>query len=153
MLLDDEKKFATEFVKSLNDGDILFDDGDESREMYVVVEGEIVVTKKTSHGYVELAILKKGNFVGEMALLESLPRSARAIARGPTRLLALHPGGFLLKVRRDPTFAFEMLQKLSARIRSTNDRLMLAISSGNVKTEQIKEIISATEFSGKKAST
>ena len=57
----------------------------------------------------QLAVLGPGEFFGEMSLLESLPRSATVRVRGATRLLCIQPGGFLLRIRRDPTFAFELL--------------------------------------------
>ena len=51
-------------MREFGDGDLIFMEGDESREMYVVVEGEVVVTKKALKGEVCLARLHKGDFVG-----------------------------------------------------------------------------------------
>src|SRR5215207_2776836 len=96
--LEEHMKFAQESNRILNDGDLIFMEGDDSREMYVVVEGEVIVSKKSNKGDIILAVLRKGDFVGEMSLLESLPRSATARARGTTKLLAIQPGGFLLKI-------------------------------------------------------
>lgn len=146
----ENQKFAQEANREFNDGDLIFMEGDDSREMYVVVEGEVVVTKKSVRGEVTLAVLKKGDFVGEMSLLESLPRSATARARGKTRLLAIHPGGFLLKIRRDPTFAFEMLQTLSKRIRMTNDNLMRELNREGSSADSLKAIIHGSEYLGSK---
>ena len=146
MLLDEEKKFANEFVRELEDGEVLFSEGDESREMYVVKAGQIIVTKKSKDSEVVLATLRKGDFVGDMALLESLPRSATARAKGHAKLLALQPGGFLLKIRRDPTFAFEMLQKLSARLRLTNQKLLHLLDNGQVTSESVRKIVEGSEF-------
>lgn len=146
MLNLDDKKFAQEATREFQDGDTIFREGDDSREMYVVAAGEVAVSKSSKKGDVVLAVLRKGDFVGEMSLLESLPRSATARARGPTRLLVIHPGGFLLKIRRDPTFAFEMLQSLSRRIRVTNDKMLEELTRENVKTEQIQAIIQGTEY-------
>ena len=144
--LEEHQKFAQESTRELADGDVIFMEGDDSREMYVVVEGEVVVSKKSSKGEVTLATMKKGDFVGEMSLLESLPRSATARAKGTTKLLAIHPGGFLLKIRRDPTFAFEMLQSLSRRIRLTNDNLMKELNRAGSTTDTLKAIIQGSEF-------
>lgn len=142
-----KERFAEESVREFNDGDLIFMEGDDSREMYVVVEGEVSVSKRSKAGDILLATLKKGDFVGEMSLLESLPRSATARAHGKTRLLAIQPGGFLLKIRRDPTFAFEMLQALSRRIRVTNDTLMRELDKGS-STEHLRAILQGSEFSG-----
>ena len=55
-----------------------------------------------------------------MSLLESLPREADATAVTDTELLVITQGGLLVRLRRDPTFAVEMLHKLSGRVRSLN---------------------------------
>ncbi len=148
--LEDMLKFAHQSNREFNDGDLIFEEGDDSREMYVVVDGEVIVTKRSSAREITLATLRKGDIVGEMSLLESLPRSATARARGTTRLLAIQPGGFLLKIRRDPTFAFEMLQTLSRRIRVTNDNLMNELNRGASTTASLREIIQGSEFSSGK---
>lgn len=139
----EDKKFAQEAVRVYEDGEVIFREGEDSREMYVVKEGEVVVMKDSKRGEITLATLRKGDFVGEMSLLESLPRSATARAKGKTKLLAIHPGGFLLKIRRDPTFAFEMMQALSRRIRVTNENLMRELNS-----EAAGRIIANSEFDG-----
>lgn len=141
-----ETKFSHEHIRTFEDGDLIFMEGDDSREMYVVVQGEVVVTKNSDSGQVRLATLHKGDFVGEMSLLESLPRSATARAKGATKLLAIQPGGFLLKIRRDPTFAFEMLQSLSKRIRVTNENLMKELNRKGSTHESLKAVIEGAEF-------
>ncbi len=141
-----ETKFSHEHSRSFDDGDLIFMEGDDSREMYIVVLGEVVVTKASGKSEVTLATLHKGDFVGEMSLLESLPRSATARAKGKTKLLAIQPGGFLLKIRRDPTFAFEMLQSLSKRIRVTNENLMRELGRVGSTTESLKAVLEGVEF-------
>jgi CRP/FNR family cyclic AMP-dependent transcriptional regulator len=148
--IDDHLKFAHESIREFASGDTIFREGDDSREMFIVVSGEVVVSKRSGQKDVTLAQLKKGDFVGEMSLLESLPRSATAKASGPTKLLAIYPGGFLLKIRRDPTFAFEMLQTLSRRIRITNDNLMKELNHGASTTESIRAVLVQAEFQEKK---
>lgn len=140
------ERFADEYVLEFQDGETIFKEGDEGREMYIVQKGEVDVVKQGAWGEVLLAVLRQGDFVGEMALLESMPRSATANAKGHTRLLVLQPGGFLLKIRRDPTLAFEMLQHLSRRIRTINDRLLEALNQG-ASAETMKKIVGAAEYS------
>jgi CRP-like cAMP-binding protein len=78
---------------------------------------------------VRLAVLGRGSFFGEMSLLEGLPRSATARAIGPTSLLVLRSGSLLLQIRRDPTFAFELLQQMSHRIRQLNEKLVFKVAT------------------------
>ena len=129
-----------ENVRTYEDGECIFREGDETKHMFVVQAGEVVVSKSSAEGKVVLATLKRGEFLGEMSLLESLPRHADAHAKGKTRLLVIQPGGFLLKIRRDPTFAFELLQALSKRIRVTNEKLLARVAGGALERE-IKKIL------------
>lgn len=116
-------------VQSFEDGEIVVREGEKSREMFIVRSGRVQIVKEVDGREVELAILDRGSFFGEMALLEGLPRSAAARALGTTELLVLRPGSLLVQIRRDPTFAFELLQQMSRRIRRLNDSLMLAMAS------------------------
>lgn len=140
-----QEKFSSDSVRTFEAGDIIFREGEDSREMFVVLEGQIEIVKISPRGDVKLATLSRGEFLGEMSLLESLPRSATARAVNKVKLLAIHPGGFLLKIRRDPTFAFEIMQTLSRRIRVTNETLINAMSRGE-NPDNIRKIIQGAEF-------
>lgn len=133
--------FRQESVLEFSDGEVIFRDGEMSQEMYIIQQGKVEITKTTPKGELTLATLERGDFLGEMSLLENLPRSANAIAKGKTKLLCLQGGGFLLKIRRDPTFAFEMMHALSRRIRLTNDRLLAAVESGETDLENLRKIL------------
>jgi CRP-like cAMP-binding protein len=112
-----------ELERTFTDGEVIFKEGDESREMFIVREGQVAISKRLGTEEVILARRGRGEFFGEMALLESLPRMGTARAVGRVRLLVLHSGGFLQKVRRDPAFAFELLQRLSGRFRQLNEQV------------------------------
>ncbi|HWD71364.1 MAG TPA: cyclic nucleotide-binding domain-containing protein [Actinomycetota bacterium] len=109
---------------SFDDGSYLFREGESGTEMFVIQEGTIEVTKQAGTQEIHLATLGRGDFLGEMSLLEGLPRDASARAVGPTRVLAIGQGGLLMRIRRDPTFALELLNCLSARVRELNAQVM-----------------------------
>ena len=69
-------------------GDVVFGEGDESAEMFIVQEGKLAVTKQVAGREVFLATLERGDFFGEMPLLDSQPRHATCYALAPTKLLA-----------------------------------------------------------------
>jgi len=115
-------------VQKFEDGEVVVGEGDESREMFVIRSGRVEIVKEMGGQEVRLATLERGSFFGEMSLLEGLPRSATARALGPTELVILRPGSLLVQIRRDPTFAFEILQQMSRRVRELNDRLILAMA-------------------------
>ncbi len=115
---------AKELEREYADGDIIVEEGDHTRDMFVIQTGRVRITKKVGEREIELATLDRGDFFGEMSLLESLPRDATARAVGATSLLVISAGALLVRMRRDPTFAFEMLHRLSGRVRMLNARLV-----------------------------
>ena len=75
---------------ALAPGEALFAEGDPGEEAYVIAEGEIEIVKVSSGRDVLLAVRTSGDVIGETALLEMVPRSATARARGAAKLLAIH---------------------------------------------------------------
>jgi CRP-like cAMP-binding protein len=108
---------ALESERALADGEYVFRDGDAGGEMYVIRSGRVIISKRYAGSEIILGDLTKGDFFGEMSLLEGFPRDADARAVGDTSVLVIGSGGLLLRLRRDPSFAIEMLTKLSGRIR------------------------------------
>ena len=99
------------------------------------------ITKQVGEREVELATLERGDFFGEMSLLESLPRDATARAIGQTELLVISAGALLVRMRRDPTFAFEMLHRLSGRVRALNARLVELIAKSGLDRAEIEQLL------------
>ena len=132
-----------------DDGETVIAEGDTSREMFIIREGRAVVTKSVSGSDVFLATLERGDFFGEMSLLESLPRNATVRAIGRTRLVVLRAVDLLLKIRRDPTFAFEMLQRMSGRIRQLNQKVIDLLESERISRERVDKLMTAVEYSGR----
>ena len=138
-----EKRFAFEDTIHLKAGDYAFRENDDNRDLFIIQDGVIEIVKHTAQGEMKLTEFVKGEFFGDMALLQGGPRFASARAKINCRLLVLRPGGFLLKIRRDPTFAFEMLQQLSQRIKVSNDRLFTVIQKGGISKDAAQEIFDA----------
>lgn len=118
---------TAEFERDYADGEVICQEGESSSEMFVIQSGRVRITKATGKNDIDLALLEKGNFFGEMSVLEGLPRDASARAVGPTRVLVMSTGALLVRLRRDPTFAFELLRRLSGRVRTLNARLLDAL--------------------------
>lgn len=116
--------------------------------MFIIQQGEVAIIATINGVEKEIETRRRGEFFGEMALLESLPRSATAVARGDTRLLVIQCGGFLQKLRRDPTFAFEMLQRLSSRFRKVHQQLMTMMEERDRETSERQCAGMLIEFRG-----
>lgn len=136
-----ESKVAHEKTVQYDDGEMIFHEGENSRDLFIIQEGKVEIWKKSESGDIKLATFQRGEFFGDMALLQGGLRFAGAKASGNTTLLVLQPGGFLLKIRRDPTFAFEMLQALTYRIKISNERLFELIKKGNIPKDTVDQIL------------
>jgi len=91
--------------------------------MYVVVEGAIDVRI----GETVLETVEPGGMIGEMALIEHLPRSATAIAREDSKVSAVDRKRFLFLVQNHPFFALQVMEVLANRLRRMDDTLTKAL--------------------------
>ncbi len=121
---------TSELEREYEDGALICCEGEAKQEMFVIQSGQVRIFKQSGNRDVELAQLGKGDFFGEMSLLEGLPRDASAQAVGATRVLVMTAGALLVRLRRDPTFAFELLRRLSSRVRALNSRLLQSRHTG-----------------------
>jgi CRP-like cAMP-binding protein len=97
--------------------------GDDDVEMFIICDGRVEIARTVGDVRTVVATLGPTAFFGEMSLLESLPRDGDAVALTDVRALAISQGGLLMRLRRDPTFALEMLHSLSSRVRALNAEL------------------------------
>jgi len=110
--------------KDHKDGDIIFEENSVGREMYIVLTGKAIVIKERGDVETTLATLEEGDFFGEMSLFDNNPRSATVKALGDVKLLEINQKNFLKKISRDPSLAFRMLEKMSQRIRITDEKIL-----------------------------
>lgn len=89
--------------KLYNDGDVIVEEGSQSRTMYVIQSGKVKVVKKEGEMETTLAFLGEGDIFGEMSLFDASPRSATIVAVGEARILAIEHEGLLKKIKIDPT--------------------------------------------------
>src|SRR3954465_16057228 len=73
----------------LKEGEYVFREGDLGTEMYIINEGKVEILNEVGGEEQLLAVLEKGDFFGEMSVLEDLPRAATARAAPDVRLLQL----------------------------------------------------------------
>jgi CRP/FNR family cyclic AMP-dependent transcriptional regulator len=117
------KKVTRVFGKS----EVIFAEGSYGDEMYIVHSGAVHLIKRSAQGETLLGTIKRGEFFGEMALVDNAPRSVSAVAAADhTRLLALNRDKFLFLVSQQPAFALNVMHILCQRLRDMNERLMQA---------------------------
>jgi len=104
---------STDF-KTFKQGDVVFETGDLGDCMYVVKEGEISLFR----GDKELSTLGTGEIFGEMAIIDSQPRSASAIAKTDCQLIPINEKKFGFLVQQTPNFALFVMRVLAERLRT-----------------------------------
>ncbi|MBU1276915.1 MAG: cyclic nucleotide-binding domain-containing protein [Proteobacteria bacterium] len=105
-------------------GENIITEGGVGETMYLIVKGKVTVSQLGEDGCaVVLASLGEGEYVGEMALFEEVPRSATVTADGPVRLLELYKREFDETVREYPQVALQMCKELSRRLRNLHQKI------------------------------
>lgn len=113
-------------------GTTVFREGEQGDCLFIVMAGSVEVWKH--HGLPGANLLAEygpGRFFGEMALVDSLPRSATAVTTGPAELLSLSRGIFQGLVERFPRLALAVMRSLSAIVRESNDSFVADLNRRN----------------------
>ncbi len=133
--------------KHLEAGEVLFNEGDKGEIMYLIREGKIKITKGKGDEEKTLAVLKEGDFFGEMAIIDGSPRSAGAIAVTPVSLLVIDKESFKEKLRENPLIEY-VLETLTRRLRNADEQIRLL----TIKSEErrvLAHIITKAKETGK----
>jgi CRP-like cAMP-binding protein len=93
-------------------GNTIFDAGERAQHMYVVLEGEV----ELSRGGRVINTVGPGSLLGELALVGRHLRSARATARTDCRLAVVSERRFLFLVQQTPLFALHVMQVIAERL-------------------------------------
>ncbi|MBH8554541.1 Crp/Fnr family transcriptional regulator [Nostocaceae cyanobacterium CENA357] len=101
--------------------------------VYFVVSGWVKVRRTSGDDSVAIAILGRGDFFGEMAILDESPRSTDVIALSPVKLLSISRERFIQILFKDPQLHHRMLQLMVRRLRQINQRLQIRTSPPAVK--------------------
>ena len=100
-------------IRSYSAGEIIFEAGDRGGEMFLVLEGRVLIALQGA----EIDRLETGDIFGEMALVEERARSARATADSDTRLLCIDRDQFAELVKDSPNFGLKVMSVMSRRLR------------------------------------
>ena len=110
--------------------DVIFEEGSTGRELYVVLDGKIDIVKDSGGTRTTIVTLGKGEFFGEMAVIDGSSRSATAIAAAPhTRVMRINHARFVYLVSQQPAFALMIMDALSKRLRASNASQFKAANS------------------------
>jgi len=102
-----------EGVQEFQSGATVFEEGTTGDLMYVVLDGELEI--RTAAGFVDA--IGPGDIVGEMALIDSEPRSATLVAKSDCRIVPVDKKRFNFMVQETPFFALHVMKILADRLR------------------------------------
>jgi CRP-like cAMP-binding protein len=109
---------------SIHPGDLVFEEGSPGDALYVILDGDLEVTKRQGGQDSVLAVRGAGEFIGEMSLLEQAPRSASVRALRESRLLMISRAAFEMLLSCSPSAHLTMLRTVTSRLRSTESMLV-----------------------------
>ncbi len=110
--------------QNFKSGDVIFQEGERSDAAYLIISGNVQIVKGYDTGKPkELAVVGAGEYVGEMGVIDNLPRSASAVAQGRVVCTPVTPGEFMDMLRKNPDEAIDLLKILFERLRAANRRL------------------------------
>jgi CRP/FNR family cyclic AMP-dependent transcriptional regulator len=135
---DDAAHELCELLETLDckSGAVLFRAGDAGDAMYLIEEGKVRICVRAKDGHeMTLTEFNRGDFFGEMVLLDGRRRSADAQVAENARLAVLSREHFLSFVRTNPNVALQMLTALANRLRHT-DELLRHTATRNVNVEE-----------------
>ncbi len=101
---------------------IIFIENEEGSELYIILKGSIKVSKISEGGEeMILAILKEGDFFGDMSLLDGKPRSATVTSNEDSILMLISGKSFEKVIEKHPRIALKLLRELTLRLRKADD--------------------------------
>ena len=101
--------------------EVVFEEGSAGRELFVVLNGKVDIVRNAGADRTLLVTLGKGEFFGEMAVIDGSVRSATAIAaEAGTRVMHINHARFVYLVSQQPAFALMIMDALSKRLRASN---------------------------------
>lgn len=117
----------------LQPGEVLFWQGEEGHECYVILAGELEVIAHPGRSEVRLEVRQAGQIIGEMALIDPSPRSATVRALAECHVAILGEQAFTTLMYRNPELMYDMLRSNTARLRRTSQQMIADMEAKNAE--------------------
>ncbi|MCI0566598.1 MAG: cyclic nucleotide-binding domain-containing protein [Acidobacteria bacterium] len=108
-----------DFIVRFKSGDRIYREGDRGSEMFIVQSGAVEIYRDLGDHVQVLAVMEKGDFFGEMSVLEGTPRTACARAAEDSEVIEITSAIFDRMIRGNIEIAVRMLRKLSSRLQES----------------------------------
>ncbi len=152
-MADMQGQLFSRFGRKIPAGTVLFQEGDKGEEMYIIQSGRVKISKRIRGVEKTLATLEKGEFFGEMAILNDKPRSASAETIEECEMLVIDRKTFDALIRGNVEIAVRFIKRLADRLRETNDQMEALMIKDNtsrlvsILAKQVREQKKSGEYS------
>jgi CRP-like cAMP-binding protein len=149
---DIQTQLFSRFGKKIPANTVLFQEGDVGDNMYIIQAGRVKISKRIRGVEKTLATLEKGEFLGEMAILNDKPRSATAETLDDCDMLVIDRKTFDALIRGNVEIAVRFIKRLADRLREANDQMESLMIKDNtsrlvsILAKQVREHKKAGEF-------
>lgn len=110
--------------RTFKSGEVIFHRDDPGQVLYVIKEGKVKISLISPDGQeISLVVFGEGEYFGELALLDGLPRSADAIAIERVECYTLQRSDFHKAIMRNPKIAIQVMEVLCQRLRKTDQKV------------------------------
>ncbi len=115
-----EENLFSKYGQTYDSGKVIFREGETGDRMYIIQEGSVRITKSMGEKVHVLAVLGKGDFFGEMAIVSQTPRSATTTAATTVKMLSVNREGFVSMIEKNAKIALNIIDKLGRRLQQAN---------------------------------
>jgi CRP/FNR family transcriptional regulator, cyclic AMP receptor protein len=119
----ERERLLKRYGKKWTAGEVIFREGDESSEMYILQEGRVRLVKRVRATEKSLLILRPGDLFGENVLIEGQPRACTAMALTDCTTLALDVGTFESLLKTDSAISLRLVRLLVRRLKEAEDQI------------------------------
>lgn len=119
----DPNPLQQKYGRVFEPGDLIFEEDEEGDHMFIIQEGKVQISRTLSGRDTPMAVLEKGEFFGEMAIVNRIRRTARARAVTQTTLLAFDRAGLEQLVEKNPKIALSIIDRLCRRLGTANSQI------------------------------
>lgn len=143
-----EKITEISHLKKYRKDEDIFSEGEVGDALYILVSGVVKIFRTSSDGRIKtLALLQRGDFLGEMAILDREIRSANVRAVEDAEMLVINRGDFEESLTSNPRIAFRIMETLCARLRDA-DKQIESLTFQNVSGRLVIALLDLAEKHG-----
>lgn len=130
------------YLKKYSKDSSIFKQGDRGSTMYIIHCGRIRISRVIQGQTEDLGILEKGDFFGEMSILEDIPRTASAHALEDSELIEIDKNGFANMLKSNVEVPIRMIRKYALKLEEMNKKFEYLLQNKREYDKGIREIIS-----------